>query len=277
VTSRRRARDATAGGCASSTASTATRGPRSPVRRSSSYADPGSVPSTYCCGDTRCRCSAPWSARTGSAQATTSNGRALSARPTSERASRACAGRRSQLPRCESAVRGSAQCRCSSTRNCRRRGRPATTQGRACETAGATEQPPASRSPNSTVAVHARRNSGGPCGAVVLARIAIVRAAPLRSLRFVHGDSRAQTQRCGVPRQGAANPTTPATVIDWARRSSAVSGWREPHLSALVDARKFGARVGIPPSSHGSGPRTSGAICARMNSVWLGLRRSAPA
>ena len=38
-----------------------------------------------------------------------------------------------------------------------------------------------------------------------------------------------------------------------------------------------GARVGIPPSSHGSGPRTSGAICARMNSVWLGLRWSAPA
>jgi hypothetical protein len=61
------------------------------------------------------------------------------------------------------------------------------------------------------------------------------------------------------------------------RRSSAVSEWPEPHLSALVDARKFGARVGIPPSSHGSGPRTSGAICARMNSVWLGLRRSAPA
>jgi hypothetical protein len=55
------------------------------------------------------------------------------------------------------------------------------------------------------------------------------------------------------------------------------AGRPEPHLSALVDARKSGARVGIPPSSHGSGPRTSGAICARMNSVWLGLRRSAPA
>jgi hypothetical protein len=56
-----------------------------------------------------------------------------------------------------------------------------------------------------------------------------------------------------------------------------VSGRPEPHLSALVDARKSGARVGIPPSSHGSRPRTSGAICARMNSVWLGLRWSAPA
>ena len=55
------------------------------------------------------------------------------------------------------------------------------------------------------------------------------------------------------------------------------SGRPEPHLSALVDARKSGARVGIPPSSHGSGPRTSGAICVRMNSVWLGLRWSAPA
>jgi len=69
----------------------------------------------------------------------------------------------------------------------------------------------------------------------------------------------------------------PVTVIDRSTWIVRGVGWPEPHLSALVDARKFGARVGIPPSSHGSGPRTSGAICARMNSVWLGLRRSAPA
>jgi hypothetical protein len=68
-----------------------------------------------------------------------------------------------------------------------------------------------------------------------------------------------------------------ATVIDWSTWASAASGSREPHLSALVDARKSGAPLGIPPSSQGSGPRTSGAICARMNSVWLGLRRSGPA